>query len=174
MNILDRYSSAMHSKNLKSEPDTTNSDSDVLGAAGLAAKHSPLAMSLLRLFLGDDRGAPALVEHMTQMLVGKAYRVPIDVDRADCTLIARAVLAWHRDGVCKACGGHGFQLIANTPALSSSKCPSCRGTGRKPFDSQFHYLSHLYLAQWLLAEVERETAKAGPAALVALAPRLDL
>ena len=38
MRVLDRYASAIDSSNLKSEPGTTFSDTDVLGAAGIAAK----------------------------------------------------------------------------------------------------------------------------------------
>jgi len=170
--IIDRYASATRATNLKGEADTVRAV-DVLGAAGLAAKHSPLAMGLLRLFVGDNKGAAELVGLMGQMLVGKAWHGDkIALSPVEACDMARAVLAWHRDGVCRVCGGHGFELIANTPALSDKQCPACRGTGRVLFDRQFG-MERLTLARWLLAEVEREMAKAGPAAMAALAPRLD-
>ena len=87
--------------------------------------------------------------------------------------MARAVLSWHRDGICRKCGGHGFQIIAGTPTIGESACTACRGTRKIPFDRNFS-LETLDLARWLLGEVEKEQAKAGPAAMAALAPKLDL
>lgn len=61
----DRYSSAVHSGNLRSDP-VAESDVDVIAAAGFAGKRSPLAMSLLRLFVGDARAGDSLVTLMEE------------------------------------------------------------------------------------------------------------
>lgn len=174
--ILDRYASAVNSGNLASDPDTVFSDADVLGAAGLAAKRSPLAISLARLFSGDNRAAPELVRIMAQMLVGKAYRLGAEIEHVKAQDMARAILAWHRDGRCKACHGHGFDL---TPAdhggrrtVTERACHVCRGTGKMPFEAQFTR-ERRELAKWLLAELEREQGIAGSEAMKALAPRLE-
>ena len=184
MNISDRYATAVHSSNLKSKPETTFSDTDVLGAAGLAGKQvrvidgverpgSPLGIALMRLFAGDNTAARSLVHIMAVSVKGKAKRDGMALKFVQCEDVSRAVLAWHRDGVCKRCGGHGYTLIEGAPMLSEHSCRACKGTGRVLFDEQFP-LDLLLLARWLLAEVEREQAIAGPAAMAALAPRLEL
>lgn len=48
MKIQERYSAAINSKSLVSDPDTTWSDTDVLGAMGLASVSYPLATALVR------------------------------------------------------------------------------------------------------------------------------
>lgn len=182
MKITDRYASAVHSSNLKSRTETTFSDSDVLGAAGLAGKlvkhdghpGAPLAIALARLFAGDNHAVREIVDLMAQLVWSKARRDGIVVlKRFAAEEMSRAVLAWHREGVCKPCGGHGYQVIRGAPALSENECPKCRGSGRRAFDSEFAP-DMLDLARWLLAELERELSRAGPAAMAALAPRLDM
>lgn len=172
MRLTERYTVAVHSSNLDVDPDTTYSDSDVLGAAGLAAKRHPLAVQLMRLFAGDNHAAAEIVGTMSRMVHARAIKTNAKLRRVQADDMAKAVLAWYRDGICQACHGHGFELIAGTPALSDQQCKACGGTGKKPFDRQFK--ANTELARWLLAEVERETAKAGPAAMKALAPRLNV
>lgn len=178
--FTNRYAGAVFSRNLKSEPDTAMSDADTVGAAGLAAKRSPLAMALLRLFVGDNHAAESLAILLENMVVGKAYRMGIEITRSEARDMGRAVLAWHREGVCKPCGGHGFDVQKGSAkvgqaraVLSSTNCKFCRGTGKILFDKQFP-ITRLELARWLLVEIEREQAIAGPAAMAALAPKLEL
>jgi hypothetical protein len=158
---------------LRSAPATDRSDTDILGAAGFAAKRHPMALALLRLLSGDNRAGREIVDLMAAMLDGKAYRSGVSMSRMQAKDIAQAVLAWSRDGACKPCGGLGYLMIDGAPSLSDQQCPACKGTGKRPFDSEFSR-EHLGMARWLLAEMEREMAKAGPAAMAALAPRLDL
>lgn len=171
--VLDRYASAVHSSNLSSKPDTTYSDSDVLGAAGLAGKRNALAMALARLFSGDNTAAHDLVRTLAEMAWGKAHSMGVKVKRTQAVDMARAILAWHRDGACRPCGGHGFELIAGTRTVGGTACRVCRGTGKLLFDRQFP-LERLGLARWLLSEIEREQGKAGSAAMAKLAPKLEL
>ena len=116
MRITDRYASAIHSSHLKSTPDTTYSDTDVLGAMGLAdreltnAGHA-LSVALERLFMGDNAAAGYIVSVMANMLRNKAPSMHLTITVVQATDIARACLAWHRDGVCKPCGGHGQLVI---------------------------------------------------------------
>ena len=172
MTIIDRYSSAIRSSNLGSRPETTQSDSDVLGAAGLAAKRSPLAIALLRLFCGDNHSSNSIVGILADKAVGRAYRMGNECGRVEAWDISAAVLAWHRDGTCKVCGGHGVKLIPGTTTLSGDRCTSCRD-GRIKFDAQFP-MQRLDLARWLAAELDREQAIAGADAMRALAPKLTL
>lgn len=172
MTIIDRYATAIRSSNLGSKPETVNSDSDVIGAAGLAAKRSPLAIALLRLFCGDNHASTTVVGILADKAVGKAYRMGNECSRVEAWDISAAVLAWHRDGTCKVCGGHGVKLIPGTTTLGGEKCASC-ANGRIRFDAQFPMV-RLDLARWLAAELDREQAIAGADAMRALAPKLEL
>lgn len=171
--LLDRYASAIFSGNLKSDPLTTRSDSDVLGAAGLAAKEHGLAIALARLFAGDNGAAHELARVMADMAQTKARELRAKIRDHEAREIGAAVLAWHREGKCRQCGGHGFQLIPGTRTVGEQECRRCNGTGRLPFDSEF-CATKLPIARWLLAEVEREQGKAGAAAMKKLAPKLHI
>jgi len=171
MSITDRYATAIRSSNLKSEERTQCSDSDVVGAMGLASKRHPLAAALTRLFLGDNGAALACVATLADMLGGR--KISRDLGRVQAEDIARAVLAWHRDGVCTDCGGHGYERVPGTPALSTNPCKTCGGVGRIPFDQQFRARDREH-ARWLLAEIQSTQAQAGAEAMRKLAPRLEL
>lgn len=131
-------------------------------------------MALMRLFVGDDSEARAIVDTLAEMLCNRAERLDLKprMKHTKAVDIARAVLAWHRDGRCRACGGHGFLKVEGAPALSGHACPKCR-VGKIPFEREFQP-EYLSLAEWLLVEIERECSRAGPAAMAVLAPRLDL
>lgn len=172
MSFGDHYARAVRSGNLKSRPETDTSDSDVLGAAGLAGKRVPLAISLMRLLSGDNHAGREIVATMAGMIDGKAYRMDLPVSRVEAEDMARAVLAWVREGTCRACGGHGYRVMENTPTLSDQACTACKGVGKRPFDREFP-IERRQLAQWILAEVERDLSRAGEAAMQSLAPRLD-
>lgn len=169
--LLHRYASAVRSGNLRSAPDTTYSDSDVLGAAGLAAKAHPLAVALMRLFCGDNGAARDLVRVLSQLAWDRAIAENLALKRTQADDLAASVIAWHRDGVCKPCGGHGYRLIDGTRTIGDHACAACKGAGKVPFEQHFS-LERRLIARWLLAEIEREQARAGPAALARLAPRL--
>ncbi len=174
--VVEVFAVAVRASNLKSEPDTTFSHCDVVGAVGLAGKRHALATALLRLFVGDNHAAEELAELLAGMLVGKAYRLGAEVTRTEASDIAKAVLAWHRNGTCQPCGGIGYEVIGadgGRRVVTDHHCKRCRGTGKLLFHKQFN-ARHLELAQWLLAEIEREQAMAGPEAMRMLAPRLDL
>lgn len=170
--IGERYSVAIRSRNLVVNPLTTFSDTDVLGGMGLAGKDHPLAVALQRLFAGDNAAASEVVVVLAEMVRNKASSKRIKMAETQAVDMARACLAWHRDGMCKPCGGHGITLIVGTKTLGSQECKACKGTGRRHFEREFHE-SFQPLAQWLVAEMEREQAKAGPAAMAKIAPRLD-
>lgn len=173
MQITERYASSLRSGNLGSKPETTFSDSDVLGAYGLAAKRHPLSIALQRLLLGDHSSAGDVVNVLAENACGKAYRLGMQVERVELIDIARAVVAWCRSPACPSCNGLGFRLVEGAPHLSGQGCTICRSTGRRPFDAAFQ-AKHLSMARWMCGEVERETSKAGQAAMAALAPRLYL
>lgn len=173
MRILDRYASAIRSSNLRSAESTHASDSDVIGAFGLAAKRNGLAVALQRLFGGDNHAAVELVRVMSEMVWGKARAIGVPLKRSQADDLARAALAWKRNGVCIPCHGIGQATIPGTPALTGRDCPACKGLGKVPFEAQIAR-AHRDIASWLLAEIERESGVAGPAAMSKLAKAFEL
>lgn len=170
MRITERYASAVHATSLKSDPATYMSDTDVLGAMGKASTHQPIGVALAR-FLYNG-GAASVIESMTHAALERSYRQKPRITESQARDLAQAVLAWYRFGTCQPCGGTGFKRIANTP-VNGDECNHCDGTGKIPFDRQFS-AELLPLAQWLSSQIDRSQAAAGHAAMVALAPKLDL
>lgn len=180
MNALDRYASAATSSNLKSG----GADTDMLGAGAYIAKRvrfsetpdarpgSPLAVALLRLCTGDSHAADALIQTLTAMMIGKAYRLGNEIGHPAASLIARMAVDWFRDPACRACGGHGYGIIDGSTTVGEKACKACGGAARRPFEAMFH-VERVNLARWALIELEREMSLAGPAAMAALAPRLE-
>ena len=183
MTITDRYATAVRASNLKpsnesmpagTDPARTAAKVDVIGAFALMGKQHPLAAALVRLLEGGDNTAVRdVVQEMAAVVEGRAYRTGVEITRLQAEDMSRSVLAWYRHGTCKACNGHGFELIDGAPSLSSNTCKACKGTRKVPFARQFA-MERQELAVWTLAKVEREIALAGPAAMARLAPRLEL
>jgi hypothetical protein len=187
MIISDRYASAIRSNRLTVDAKTTMSDTDVLGAMGLADRElttgkdsqgndvhpAPLAVALERLFAGDNSAAFTIVDVLARMAWGRAKASRILLRRTEAKDMARACLAWHRDGTCKPCGGHGTLVIPGSSTLGAVRCKKCKGTGALAFETQFE-LELVPIAAWLVAEMQRDMSRAGPAAMRKIAPSLDL
>lgn len=173
MSIIDRYHTAVRCSNMRSEPDTTSSNVDVLGAVGLARKERRLSFMILRLLTGDNSASSDTIELLTTMAWSKAKQWEEPINRQGASLIARLVLDWYRDSACRACGGHGYKVMQGAPCIGDVACETCRGSKKRDFDGMFQP-ERLRLALWLLEEVSRETGAAGPAAMAKLAPRLYL
>jgi hypothetical protein len=190
-NLAERYRSATRSSNLKSEPRTTRSDSDVLAATGYAARIltqgfrmtgpetsepvrlAPLAVPLARLLAGDNFAAREIVLNLGERIWKQARGYEVKMQLVQAQDMAKACLAWFRDGSCKPCGGHGFDLIPGAPMLSERECEHCAGSGRKPFESEFP-VDLRQLAKWAVVEMDRESGRAATETMRSLAPRLEL
>lgn len=178
MKILDRYASAIRASSLKHDERSSHAPTDVLGAFGMADKRlcerdEELSVPLTRLFLGDKAASKEVVRTLTKMARGKAPALRTDITTVQAEDMARACLAWHRDNVCKPCGGHGQMVIKGSTTIGGAICKACRGTGQIPFEKLFRH-DWRELARWLVSEMEREQAKAGPAAMKALGASLSL
>jgi len=194
--IQDRYASAVHSSNLVVDGKTYMGDSDVLGAMGIAdrvltqgmtsdgtpVRPSPVAVPLERLFAGDNRAAYEIVRILAEMAHEHSFKLKTKISRVHCADMARACLAWHRDGTCKTCEGRGYALIPGTKTMSERECQECcpshvparwRTPGKMPFEREFRP-EWRELARWLVSEMARASGHAGPAAMRALAPQLNL
>lgn len=133
----------------------------------------PLAVPLERLFAGDPNAGTEIVAKLSEIIRDKAPSLRLKVTATQAVDMARGCLGWYRDGRCKACGGHGFKLIAGTKTLGERKCHECSGTGKILVVEQFHPRQY-EMVEWVLSLLEREVGRAGPEAMKALAPSLDL
>jgi hypothetical protein len=170
MGIQERYAQAVNSDNLTVDGRTTWSDTDVLGAAGLAGKHHALGVALVRLFA--DGKTEAVIAELSSIAFRKARTMRVKLSVLQSLDLSKAVLGWHRFGICQPCGGTGYSVIAGTP-IQGDECPHCLAGGRMPFDPMFP-IETRELARWLSAEIDRAQAVAGSAAMAMLAPRLEL
>jgi hypothetical protein len=168
--LLERYSSAVNSGDLSVDERTTWSDTDVLGAAGLAGRYNPLGLALTRLFA--DGKPEAAILALTELAFKRARTLKVKMGRVEAETLSKAVLGWYRHGRCQPCGGTGYQTIPGTP-VQGDQCTACHGTTMVPFERQFQHEVR-ELAQWLGAEIDRAQAAAGSDAMRMLAPRLDL
>lgn len=183
MKITERYSSAVNSSNLKSDPKTVMSDTDTLAAYGIAdrrlsqgedqfSKH-PLAVPLERLFAGDNAAAGVIIQILGGIIRHKAKAMRVRMTETQATDMAKAILGWFRKPACPVCNGHGFRLFDSAPSLTNQECFPCNGTGKVPLERLFRE-EWRELVRWAIAKMELESGMAGPAAMRALAPMLDL
>lgn len=170
MRISERYACAVHATSLTSDPSTYLSNTDVLGAMGLAAKQHPLGAALTRLLEGGGSGDA--IDALATMICKRARTEKVIITALGAQDMAKAVLAWHRHGTCPPCGGTGYSRIENTP-VNGDQCTHCHGTRKIPLESNFGPALR-GLAHWASSEIEYHIARAGDAAMRKLAPRLDL
>lgn len=199
MNIRARYASAVHSSNLTvksaknntEDAETVIGDPEVLGAYGLADRNlvegrergrdgkwrsitpAPLAVPLERLFAGDARAAHEVVRVLAGLAFEESRRLGVKLSQVQSEDMARATLAWYRNGTCKPCGGRGKPLIKDSPVQSANDCDACGGTGKIKFERHFRY-EWKPLAVWLRDRLDEESSKAGPAAMRTIAGKMDL
>lgn len=182
MRIKERYASAVSSSNLKSRPETTMSDTDVLSAYAVAdqrlshgkdhyTKH-PLAVPLERLFTGDSSAGTQIQQILADMIRGRAIATRIHLTRTQRMDMARAILGWFRNPTCKKCDGHGFMPIPMSRAIGPVRCKPCDSTGRIQIEHLFRE-EQREIVRWAVLRVELEAGMAGPAAMKALAPSLN-
>lgn len=163
MSIQTRYASAVCTKNLKTDPLSTMSDSDVLYGYAIASKEVPLSVSLSRLLAGDNRESGEIVAILEDMIWKKARSLKVKVNRFAAQDMAKACLAWWRDGRCNACDGHGKTRIRGTNTLSDHDCQVCKGTGKIAFEKNFR-VELRELARWAQSQIEGAVSIAAPIA----------
>jgi len=170
MRVIERYASAIHATSLKSDPATYMSDTDVLGAMGLAGKQYPLGAALTRLLEGG--GAGDAIDALAEMVFKRARTERVKLTSIGARDVATAVIAWHRHGTCQPCGGRGHVLIAGAP-VNGETCPHCSGLGKMPLERNFAQ-SLRGLAKWASSEIDYSISSAAHEAMRKIAPRLDL
>ena len=143
--IEERYATARNASNLKSEPRTAMSASDVIMAAGMAAHEHEIALLLWGVaFKGRTSDKMALADALTKHVSHYLQRKRLSGNPRE---LSCAAIAWFMSK-CPACGGEGHEIVPDTITRSDEICPACGGNGKlpKPRDTAFY---------WLADEVER-------------------
>jgi hypothetical protein len=173
LNIAKRYATSVNSSCLTVDARTTFSDTDCLGAMGLAAREFPLGAALQRLFV--DGKAKECASVMAAMAFDRGNRIKgAAMSQAEAQVMAEKVLGWFRFGTCQSCGGTGKEIVIEPkPHLSEFDCQDCHGTGKQLFDRNFR-AQQLDVARWLRDQVQKHQAMAGAAAMRKIADQFDL
>jgi hypothetical protein len=130
MSIIEKHQKARLATNLKPSADTVDAALDVLGAAGFAAKIKDNELGML---LNEVRIKPTR-QNLYSTYEGLKYRLRKHAlakgMKVDCEVIVNQVIGWWLGGVCKACSGQKWKRVEGTPALSTTVCQTCHGTGK--------------------------------------------
>lgn len=144
--ISEHYIRARCTSNLKSDPLTLMSASDVLGAAGMAGQNDADAMLLWSICYGGKSGEKlALVELLAVKLANHMARHKA---QGNPKRITEEVLAYYMVAKCHHCDGTGHKVIEGTITRHETPCTECMGTGKpqQPNGAAF---------DWLLRYVEQ-------------------
>jgi hypothetical protein len=156
MQISQRYASARSATNLASDPRTSMSASDVLGAVGMAGQANPEAVALLNSAFGGKTSAKlAFVELLEHRLQHQMLR---ERWKGNPRQIAQEAVAWWLHGTCQPCSGRGYELINGTPSLGHI-CKHCNATGRILAPREPAFLWLIDLIERLVSVAEGETRK---------------
>lgn len=163
MKIAERYATARHTSNLRSDPRTRMSASDVLTASGMAAHDNEAALLLWGIaYQGKTGDIHRLVELMTGPMGGRMARFNIRGNTGDAV---RACIAWWLSH-CPACNGTGHEIIPHTITRSDDPCGTCQGTGKLPMPNDEAF-------RWLASELDRLQSIAGGKVMQKLAISMD-
>jgi len=164
MNIVQKYSRACTSSNLKC--DSRHSDTDILGAVALCGV--ALGPLLLRAKYSTTESNASTVYELKRAwldVVAKAAFIknwPEEISAKKVTAISIAF--WMCD-VCPECKGRKSDKIDNTPCLTGVDCAVCNGTGKVLPECD---KEHLPYVMQMASELESESFDAKVGAKIAL------
>lgn len=161
MGVAERFTTAIMSTNLTSDPRTDYSDSDVIGAYGLLAKDNPLGVALARLMAGGKSASAK--EALVDLAIFKSGKDGRRVSAEYAGLIVDEVLAWYFFGTCQVCQGHGHPVLPGTKTLSDEVCPHCVN-GRVDLLHAIPKKRH-DLALWLSSQIDASVGGVGGQAM---------
>lgn len=152
---------------------TAKNGADIKSAAGMAAANSEekdrVVLALL-LWSVTHEGkserkkelSDALGRHLNDRKA-RSRRL-----KGDAWKISREMLAWHLHGVCEACDGRGYELVAGTRRhLSDNLCTKCGGSGKRPYPREAAHV-------WMAGELSALTALAAGEVMKRLNTRMEL
>lgn len=138
MNVIQKYTSALGSSNLRD--DAHHHSTEVLAAAALCRD---LGTKLFRVkYAGDASSYPALLDAWREIVIGKAAHRTWPADVSPSKVARLSMDHWLND-VCLACTGRRYEPVrGQTTVMSDTPCRACAGSGTRAVEAQ-HKLRHL-------------------------------
>ena len=132
---LDGLASAFVSDDLTVRKDGKRGDVDYLIALGQAGQRlKPGASAMLNFALSHDTASLADALHYSLAIARHlANKRGWKLKHKDLMFVAERALRYHVAPACPKCEGRRFKKIDGSPALSATVCPTCHGTGKRPF-----------------------------------------
>lgn len=132
---LEGLASAFVSSDLSVRMDGKRGDVDymiALGAAGTRLR--PGASAMVNLALSYDKASLTEALHYALAIARHlANKRGWKLKHKELRAVAEKALRYHAAPTCPTCEGRKFKKIENSPNLSAVHCPTCHGTGKRPF-----------------------------------------
>lgn len=135
---IERLSAALNSSDLTLDVNHRG-DLDFVLALGIAAsRHGKVASPVMRVHYakspGDLNSAfRAVVSLVKRFNAKRGWRL----NAKSTQVVALQALSHHVDPVCPHCHGRKFELLEDTPTLSTKICKHCHGTGRRQVQKKY-------------------------------------
>lgn len=156
---LERLSVASSSSDLTVDPDHRG-DVDYIVALGIAAsRNGSVASPLTSLHLSTS---PTSMNAAFSAVLGLVKRVNGKrnwrLNGQSSQVVALHALSHHVDPTCNSCKGRKFEVMEGAPALSSTPCRHCKGTGKRPIQKKYREQIQAVLA--MLEAIDETTQRA--------------
>ena len=136
---LEGLASALVSSDLTVKKEGKRGDVDyliALGAVGIRLR--PGASAMINVALSHDKASltealwfsVSITRHLNQK---RGWRLKMK----DLKFVAERALRYHIAPACPACEGRKYKRVDGSPSLSASPCPTCHGTGRRPYPIRY-------------------------------------
>lgn len=152
---------------------TAQNGADIKSAAGMAAANSEekdrviLALLLWSVTFEGKTGQKRDLADKLGMHLNKRMARDRRL-KGDAWKIGKEMLTWHLHGVCEACDGRGYEMVAGTKRhLSDNLCSKCGGSGKRPHPREAAHI-------WLAGELQSLTALASGEVMKRLAKSMVL
>jgi hypothetical protein len=135
MNISQQYAKSLGSSDLSDNEQSQSHNTDALAAVSLGADE--FGAALLRIKYSSTRNEPnalavRLLLHDWRIKVRKKAKIR-GWDVSSDSVAHQSFWFWLYD-TCVTCNGRKHGVIDQTPMLEVLVCPTCDGTGIKPYD----------------------------------------
>lgn len=127
---LERLATSVFASNLSYDP-IRRVPLDHVIAMGMASIKSPTTSNVLRLYLGHPEAWAAAKLSVLAIVRRLDTKRGWHLSDRDLDRVATAALHQHINPTCSHCKGRGFEVIPETPTLSTKACRHCHGTGRR-------------------------------------------
>lgn len=165
MGIIERYSRATQSSNLRS--DEHHHDTDKLAAVALSSEFGSM---LFRVKYANDATSYRRLGDEWRWYVKKRAALAGWPERINDAQVADESLAYWLNDLCPVCNGKGFKKMEFVDVLSDDACNHCEGSGKKSIEANRHIKRYV---EEMVTALEGMTIRAGSQAMSKLADDMD-